>query len=63
MIITLHRICEKLPLTFKVNEGLYTTTESLYKFINSAKKNKKKFISLEKYLTSRKKKRLYIYNF
>ena len=56
MIITLHRICEKLPLTFKVNEGLYTTTESLYKFINNAKKNKKKFISLEKYLTSRKKK-------
>ncbi len=56
MIITLHRICDKLPLTFDANLGLYTSTETLINFILYAKKLDKKFISLNQYIKKSNKK-------
>tara|TARA_A100000164_G_C21811685_1_gene725833 strand:- start:146 stop:1087 length:942 start_codon:yes stop_codon:yes gene_type:complete len=56
MIITLHRVSESLPKTFKANISLYTKTKTLRRFILNMQEKKKQFVSLDKYLNSNNKK-------
>ena len=56
MIITLHRVYQKPPITFNANKGLYTSIDTLNEFIKSSNKQNKKFISLHEYLNLKDKK-------